>query len=127
MLLFHAHSGLRYLLLLAGVLAVAYALFGLATGRRWDRGMGILASAFAGLLHLQILLGVVLVFTRGYYPALMGHITMMVFAAAVAQVTSSVMKRRPEEERGYTPYLVSTAVALALVVGGIMAIGRPIL
>lgn len=127
MLLFHAHSGVRYLLLLAGVLAVAYALFGLATGRRWDRGMGILAASFAGLLHLQILLGVVLIFTRGFYPALIGHITMMVFAAAVAQVTSSVMKRRPEEERGYTPYLVSTAVALALVVGGIMAIGRPIL
>lgn len=125
-MLLQAHSGIRYLVLLAGILALGYALFGLATGRRYDRGMQVLASSFAGLIHLQILLGVGVIFTRGFYPALIGHITMMLFAAAVAQVASSVMKRRPAEERSYTPHLVATAVALVLLVGGILAIGRPI-
>lgn len=125
-MLFQAHSGLRYLVLLAGLLALGYALFGLATGRRYGRGMRILGSAFAGLLHLQIVLGVAVIFAQGFYPALIGHITMMLFAAAVAQVTSSIMKRRPEEERSYAPHAVATAVALILIVGGIMAIGRPI-
>lgn len=125
-MLLHAHSGIRYLVLLAGVLALGYALFGVVTGRRYDRGMRILASSFAGLLHLQILLGVAVIFTLGFYPALIGHISMMVFAAAVAQVTSSVMKRRPPEERSYMPHLVATAVALLLIVGGILAIGREI-
>jgi len=125
-ILFHAHSGLRYLVLLAGVAALLYALFGLLAGRRYDRGMKLLGSGFAGLLHLQILLGVGVIFTRGFYPALIGHITMMIFAAAVAQITSSVMKRRPEEERSYTPHLVGTGVALLLIVGGIMAIGASV-
>lgn len=126
-MLFQAHSGIRYLVLLAGLLALGYAAFGLVTGRRYDRGMRIFASSFAGILHLQILLGVGVIFTRGFTMALIGHITMMIFAAVVAQVTSSVMKRREPEERSYTPHLVATAVALMLIVGGIMAIGRPVL
>lgn len=126
-MLFQAHSGIRYLVLVAGLFALAYAAFGLVTGRSYDRGMKILASSFVGLLHLQILLGVGVIFTRGFDMVLVGHITMMIFAAAVAQVTSSIMKRREPEERSYTPHLVATAVALGLIVGGIMAIGRPIL
>ncbi len=122
-MLFHAHSGVRYLVLLLGVLALGWALVGVLGGRRYDRGMKILGSAFAGILHLQILLGVAVLFTRGFHPALIGHISMMIFAAAAAQVTASVMKRRPEEERSYMPHLVGTGVALLLIVGGIMAIG----
>lgn len=125
-MLFYAHSGIRYLVLLAGVLALGYALFGMITGRSYDRGMRILASSFAGVLHLQIVLGVAVIFSRGFSPALIGHITMMIFAAAVAQGTSSIMKRRPDEQKSYTPHLVATAVALVLIAGGIMAIGRPI-
>lgn len=125
-MLLQAHSGVRYLVLLLGAVALVWSLAGMLSGRRYDRGMRITGSAFAGILHLQILLGVGVIFTRGFYPALIGHITMMVFAAAVAQVTSSVQRRRAEEERTYLPHLVSTAVALVLVVGGIMAIQRPI-
>lgn len=126
-MLLQAHSGVRYLVLLLGVVALVWALVGLARGSGYDRGMRITASAFAGILHLQILLGLGVIFTRGFYPALIGHITMMIFAAAVAQVTSSIQRRRAPEERGYVPHLVSTAVALVLVIGGIMAIQRPIL
>ncbi len=48
------------------------------------------------------------------------------FAAVAAQVPSSVMRRSPEEEKSYAPHLVGALVALALIVGGVMAIGRPI-
>lgn len=126
-MIFQAHSGIRYLVLLFGVLALGYALFGMITGRDYDRGMRILASSFAGVLHLQILLGLVLIFVQGFFPQLMGHITMMIFAAIVAQVTSSVMKRRGPEEKSYGPHAVGVGVALVLVVLGIMAIGRPII
>lgn len=125
-MLFHAHSGIRYLVLALGVAAFLYALGGVVAGRRYDRGMRMLAASFAGVLHLQILVGVAVVVTRGFQPALIGHITMMVFAAAAAQVTSSVMKRRDEEERSYTPHLVGTGAALLLIAGGIMAIGASI-
>lgn len=125
-MIFQAHSGIRYLVLLFGVLALGYALFGMATGRRYDRGMRILASSFAGILHLQILLGIVVIFTRGFFPQLMGHITMMIFAAVAAQVTSSVMRRRPQEEKSYAPHAVGIGAALVLVILGIMALGRPV-
>lgn len=125
--MFMAHSGVRYLVLLFGVACALYALFGWATGRRYDRAMRVLASIFAGTLHLQILLGVAVIFARGFYPALMGHILTMVIAAAVVQLPVSVMRRRPEDRRTYPPHAVSSLIALALVWAGLAAIGRPLI
>lgn len=122
--LLHAHSGLRYLVLLAGLLSLAYALFGWLSGRTYDRGMKISASSFAGLLHLQVLLGFALLVSGRFYGALIGHIFMMLMAAAAAQIPLSVMRRRPAEERTYAPHAVGTVVALLLIWGGVMAIGR---
>jgi hypothetical protein len=126
--LLHLHSGLRYLVLLAAVIALGYAIFGWVTGRSYDRGMRASASAFAGLLHLQILIGfVILVSGRlagGIGGALIGHLFMMLFAAAAAQIPLSVMRRRPPEERSYPPHAISIIVALVLIWVGIASIGR---
>ena len=125
--MFMAHSGVRYLVLLFGVACALYALAGWAMGRPYDRTMRVIASIFAGTLHLQILLGLVVVFTRGFYPALMGHIMTMVIAATVAQLPVSVMRRRPEDQRTYPPHAVSALIALALIWAGVAAIGRSLL
>ena len=126
-MLFYAHSGVRYLVLLAGVAALGYAIYGAATGRPYDRMMLRLASAFAGLVHLQILLGIALLFTGRFYPALSGHILLMVFAAVTAQVVPSVMRRRTAAERRWIPHVIGTLAALVLIAAGIMAIGRGVL
>jgi hypothetical protein len=123
-MLFYAHSGVRYLVLLAGLLALAYAVLGAATRRPYDRAMLGMASAFAGLTHLQVLLGIALLFTGRFYSALIGHIVCMVFAAVVAQVVPSVMRRRAPGQRSYAPHAIGVLVALALMVAGILAIGR---
>ncbi len=125
--LLHAHSGLRYLVLLAGVVALAYALVAVVGRRPYDRGIRRAAGAFAGLLHLQVLLGFVFLVSGRFYPALIGHIFMMLMAAAAAQVPLSVLRRRPPEERRPMPHLVGTAIALALIWGGILSIGRGLL
>jgi hypothetical protein len=122
----YAHSGIRYLVLLFGAATLLYAMYGVATGRSYDKPMRVLSGLFAGSIHLTILLGLGLIFMGSFHPALIGHVFMMVGAAVVAQIVPSVMRRRAEEERTYLPHVVSTLVALALVVGGIMAIGRPI-
>ena len=122
--LLNAHSGLRYLILLTGVLTVLYATYGVASGRAYDKTIRILASSFVGTLHLQILLGVSLLLSGQFSSALIGHIFMMVFAAAAAQVPVSVMRRRPEENKSYLPHGVGALVALALIWGGVTAIGR---
>jgi len=125
-MLFYAHSGVRYLVLLFGAAALLYAIAGVASGRAYDKRMRVLGGLFAGSLHLNVLLGLGLIFTGMFYAQLIGHIFMMVGAAVVAQIVPSVMKRRPMEERTYLPHVVNTLVAIGLVVGGIMAIGRPL-
>ena len=121
---FYAHSGLRYLVLLAGVLTLGYALYGAVAGRAYDRTMFRLARAFSGLTHLQLLLGVALLFSQPFYPALIGHIMPMVFAAAAATIAPAVMRRREPAARTWIPHVVATLLALVLMVLGIIAIGR---
>jgi hypothetical protein len=123
-ILFHAHSGLRYLVLLSGLIALGWFAFGLATKRPVDRSVRILGSSFVGLLDTQVLLGVLLFITWPYYPALIGHIVMMVLAAGLAHALLVVNRRRPNP--GYVLPLIAVAGALVLIIGGILAISRPI-
>ncbi len=125
-MLFYSHSGFRYLVLLAGILAIGYAAYGAATGRPYDKNMRILAAAYTGLIDLSLLLGVALMLSGLFYPQLGGHIVMMILAALVAHIVSGVMRRRPMQERTYMPHVIGTAVSLGLVVAGVLALGRPI-
>ncbi len=125
--LYYAHSGIRYLVLAFGLVALLYAVLGLLRRQPYDRSMKVLASAFAGSIHLQILIGLALLLTGRFGPSVGMHFVLMAFAAAAAQIPSSVMRRRPPEERSYGPHAVLTVVALALVWLGIVVIGRPLL
>ena len=120
---FYAHSGLRYLVLLMGLIAVAYFAFGLATKRPVDKSVRIIGSSFAGLLDTQVLLGIILLGAGWpFYPALWGHLVMMVAAAVLAHVMLVVNRKRANP--GYLLPLIGVGGALLLVLGGIMAIGR---
>lgn len=123
-LLFHAHSGLRYLVLLAGLAAVVYFAYSLATNRTAERPARVLTSVFVGFLDLQILLGLLLMVTGIFYGALMGHLVMMLLAAAAAHGASVVARRSDDARRALQIRLAGVTVALFLVAGGVMAIGR---
>jgi hypothetical protein len=126
-ILFHAHSGLRYLVLLAGVLSLGYSLVAMLRNRPWDKPGRILLSSFVGLLDLQVVLGIILVFVRAFYPMLWGHLVMMILAAVVAHIAAGVNKRRAPERQSHLVAVLGSAGALILVIGGITAIGRAIL
>lgn len=126
-MLFAAHSGLRYLVLLAGLLVVLRALAGILGKHEYSTAMARLAAAFTGLLHLQALTGVAVLFTRPFHTAVIGHLLLMFAAAAAAHLASSAVKRRPREEKSYGPHLAGAALALALVAAGVIAIGRGVL
>lgn len=126
MMLFYAHSGIRYLVLLMGMVVVGYALFGMATGRKHDTRMRALGAIFAGTVDINILLGVGLLFTGRFYPAVGIHLVIMVMAAVVAHIVPAVMKRRPAEKRSLAPYAVAALVSLTLIVTGITMLGRPV-
>lgn len=125
-MLLQAHSGLRYLVLLTGLLLIAYAAYGAVTGKEYDKRMRVLSAVFVGTLDLTVLFGFINLFTGMFYPQLGGHIVMMILAAVVAHVVHAVMKRRPVEQKTFVPHLVGTLVVLTMVVLGILAIGRPI-
>ena len=124
-ILYHAHSGLRYLVLLAALAALIALAYGISTGRA-VRAASLLAASFAGLLDLQILLGVGLVIGGIFPDAVVGHLIMMVFAAVVTHASSIVGQRASSERRELAIRTGGIVVALALIVGGIMAIGRSV-
>lgn len=126
-ILFHAHSGLRYLVLLAGLASFLYSIIAAVTSRPWDRGGTTLLRIFIGILDLQVLLGLILVFVWPFYAALWGHIVLMVVAAAAAHFTSIMNRRRPPERRSHLAAALGVAGTLVLLIGGITAIGRSVI
>lgn len=126
-ILFHAHSGLRYLVLAAGLVSLAFSLTAAVRGQPWDRRGRVFLRIFVGIVDLQVLTGLILVFVRAFYPMLWGHIAMMVLAAAAAHVASVMNKRRPPERQSHWLAVAGVGLAFVFIIGGIMAIGRPIL
>lgn len=123
--LFHAHSGLRFLILLLGVVNVVVLASGLVTKKPFGKVHRILGASFAGSIHLQVLLGLVMVAMGRWYPALIGHLAMMLLAAIVAQAAMTVNRRRATP--GMQLPLIGVVVALLCIFGGVMAIGRGLL
>ena len=124
-MLFAAHSGLRYLVLFTGLLALAWFAAAALRGRPFDRASRAVLAGFVGFLDLQILLGIALVIGGRRPAAVWGHLIVMLTAAAVVHVVSARQRKRPDPRPGLP--LVGVALTLALLVVGILAIGRPIL
>ncbi len=125
---FGLHSGVRYLVLLAALLAIVAALLAGRPGRPSRRTHEMLNTIFVGLLDLQIVIGIVLLVLRGFYPQLMGHVFMMLFAAVAAHGFAIVARKRERERMRPAGSLraIGIVVTLILVIGGILAIGRPV-
>lgn len=128
-ILFAAHSGFRYLVLLIGLGSAAAAAAGLAAGSASStaRLAYRLYRIFVVCVDIQVLLGLGVILTRPFLPVYIGHLVMMVLALGVAHGIGVMLKRKPAERREPGPILAGVAVTLALIAGGIMAIGRPII
>lgn len=125
-MLLHLHSGLRYLVLLAGIAVIVYALRGVATKRPHDKTMKNLAITFRSLMDVTLVSGIVMVTVGHGFEANAGmHVVVMVLATVVSHIVPAVMRKRRQEERTLTPYVVATAVTLALVVVGTLSLGEP--
>lgn len=120
--LLHAHSGLRFLILLAAAVNVVVLGAGLAQGTPFGKLHRILGASFAGLLHLQVLLGLSIVATGLFYPKLIGHMVMMLLAAIGAQAAMTINRKRPQPNMKLP--LIGVLFALLCIFGGVMAIGR---
>lgn len=123
--LFHAHSGIRYLVLAAGLLALLYFLLGTLRGKPFTAPGPAVLATFTGLVDLQVLTGLLLYAAGGRAAGIIGHLTLMVLALVTLHLTSVVRKRRPQPTGNGLP-LFGTIVAAALIVLGIVSIGRSV-
>ena len=125
-ILFSAHSGLRYLVLLAALLAILALTYSVATGRSFAIAR-TLATSFAGLLDFQIVLGIGLVMGGMFPDAVTGHLMLMVLAAIVTHAGFIVGQQSTSDRRELGIRLGGILLALALIVVGIMALGQSVL
>jgi hypothetical protein len=79
-------------------------------------------AVFTGVLDLQVLLGILTVLTRPWYGALMGHLMMMILAAVAAHGISVYGRKQADPRRAHMVTLAGVALALLLILGGIMSI-----
>jgi hypothetical protein len=121
-MLFYAHSGLRFLVLLAAVIAAVVLLWGWRSGRPFAGQSRAATAVFTGTLDLQVLLGIANVLTRPWYGALMGHVMMMTAAALAAHGILVYARKQADPRRAHLISFVGVLLALVLILGGIMAI-----
>jgi vacuolar-type H+-ATPase subunit I/STV1 len=119
-----AHSGIRYLVFLMGLIALAVAIQGLMGKREYGRDAKRAASAYTGALQLQFVLGVIMVIMGRFYSALIGHMVMMLLAVGAASVLNGWARRSTDSQKAYKMALGAVVVSLVLIVLGISAIGR---
>ncbi|RLJ77667.1 cytochrome B [Pedobacter alluvionis] len=126
-----AHSGWRYVVFLLLIIAVAKALagwFGNKTYTEGDRKLNVFALISA---HIQLLIGLVLYFSEGWYklssagaPAVryfkMEHITMMVVAIILITVGNAKSKKLTEAVAKHRTIAIFFGLALILIIIAIL-------
>jgi len=123
--LFQAHSGLRYLVLLVGAVALVWFLVGSILQKPYRPPAPAALATFAGLLDLQVLLGLTM-WAGGRRPErVVEHLACMIAAVVVVHLVSIVQRRR-RDPTGYALPLAGVTLALALIAIGIRALGRSI-
>ena len=121
-MLYQAHSGLRFLVLLAALIAIAVLLWGWSVRRPFAGQSRAVTAVFTGVLDLQVTLGIVLVLFRPWYGQLIGHLVMMIAAAFAAHGLTVYAKKQTDPRRMHMISLIGVVLALALILGGIMSI-----
>lgn len=129
------HNLLRWIVLLGGIWALLAALRGLFSRAQWTASERRAGTIFAGSLHLQVLLGVLLYLVSpivrggfGDFGRAMGddvtrfflveHLAVMILAAVAAQVGLSTA-RRAADRRSFIRASIGFGLAMLLILYGI--------
>ena len=86
-----------------------------------------MSNSFAGLLDLEVVLGIALVMGGIFPDAVTGHLMLMLLAAIVTHAAIVVGQQSSSERRELGIRLGGIVLALVIIFAGIMAIGQSIL
>lgn len=131
--LLHFHSGLRWLILLAAVLAVLKSVIGLFGGGKYGKFDNILAASFVGTMHLQLLTGLILYFFLSPFTSNFNfnmsdaterfwsveHLALMLFAVVAAQAGRTISKKTDDAQVKFRFQAIFFVISLALMIIGI--------
>lgn len=126
-ILYQAHSGWRYIVILVAVVAFVKLLIGLLSNSAWTQLDQRLGAAFPIVMDIQVLLGVVLWIARSQWlinaPArTWEHPVTMLLSVAIAHITWSRVKKASSDAARFRSATIGYAVAGLLLAVGIMRI-----
>lgn len=131
-----AHSGLRWVVIVAMIFAIWYAYQGLKSKSSFTGMYKTSATLFIATLHLQVIIGLVLYFLSPYFEILqqdpgtamsnkitrfyaVEHLVGMLLAAILVTVGSAMSKRRPNIEQQYKTRLIWFVVGAIIILASI--------
>lgn len=117
--LYNLHSGVRWLVVLATIIALIYLLLGVVQRRPYDQLARRIMIAFSGLITLQWVIGLILFIVLGGFDVgyRWEHAVTMTLAVAASHM-HNMFKNRPDTVR-YRSTLILVLVTLALVYIGV--------
>lgn len=129
-IVFQAHSGFRWLILLLVVVVIIKSLVGLISKGRYSKFDKILGSATVGIIDLQFLLGLILYFfyspfTKSFSFDMSNaeerfwsveHLAMMFLAIAAAHVGKVKATKSSQDSSKFRFQLIFFAISLALMI-----------
>jgi hypothetical protein len=118
MFLYELHSGVRWIVTLATVIALVWMIVALVSNRPYDKITRIIMSAFGGLVGLQWIIGIVLIVVMGVYTSYQLEHAVTMTLALVAAHGYVPFKKRPDRTR-LVINIVCIALTLALVFVGV--------
>lgn len=85
-ILFHAHSGLRWLIVVAAVAAVIFFGYSWLAKKYNKKPARILTAAYSGMLDMQVLLGLIFMFMTGVSRYRLEHMSVFIGVAVLAHL-----------------------------------------
>ncbi len=129
------HNILRWAVLIFGIYAITKSARGLSKSQAYSKNHKRSASLFVGFMHLQVVLGLVLYFYKGWHSNIsnafadMGnsylrfwsieHIFGMLLAAILLQIGSSKSKRRSTDKAKHKTALVYFSIGMLIILATI--------
>ena len=126
LILVMAHSGIRYLVVLVGVIAVLYALYGLLARQPWSSAANSVHLAFSWVVRINVLLGLILFvwgqWWNGSTAIAITHPLLMIVAVALTEMLMARRKRATGDRDTWRLFLAGTVLPLFFIIVGVVVV-----